>query len=85
MILVVGWYDNVTIYRNRVVESDKTYMMKCDFSDAHLIPEEKRLFEIPRGRGNDFGIGQSNFWYIQKVEAARTYEKQLVEYIDSLI
>jgi|LSQX01.1.fsa_nt_gb hypothetical protein len=82
--VVVGWYDNATVFRNRIVEPDKTYMMKCSFSDAHLIPEANRSFEVPRAQGNDFGIGQSNFWYIQKSEAARTYEDSLIEYIDSL-
>lgn len=81
--VVVGWYDNVTVYRNRIIEPDKTYVMKCSFADAHLIPEEERVFEVPRARGNEYGIGQSNFWYIQKVTAARGYEDKLVEYISS--
>lgn len=59
-------------------------MMKCSFADAHLIPDADRSFEVPRAQGNDYGIGQSNFWYIQKVAAARDYEDKLVEYIGSI-
>ncbi len=81
--IVVGWYDNATVYRNRVIEQDKIYMMKCSFEDAHLIPEEERSFEVPRARGNEYGIGQSNFWHIQKSEAARKYEEKLIQYIES--
>lgn len=82
--VVVGWYDNATVFRNRVIEPERIYMMKCSFSNAHLIPEERRSFEVPRARGNAYGIGQSNFWYIQKTEAAREYEDRLTEYIDSI-
>lgn len=82
--VVVGWYDNATVYRSRIVEPDKTYMMKCSFADEHLIPDADRTFVVPRAQGNDFGIGQSNFRYIQKVAAAKEYEEQLVEYIESI-
>jgi hypothetical protein len=81
--VVVGWYDNVTIYRNRIIEPDKTYMMKCSFADAHLIPEAERIFEVPGARGNPYGIGQSNFWYIQKNPVARDYEDRLTEYLSN--
>ena len=82
--VVVGWYDNATVYRNRVVDGDLIYMTKCLYSDAHLIPDEDRSFEIPRGQSNDFGIGQSNFWYLQTKGNTFEFEKQLTGYIDSL-
>lgn len=82
--VVIGWYDNATVYRNRVVDGDLIYMTKCLCSDAHLIPEEERSFEIPRGQSNDFGIGQSNFWYIQTKSNTYEFEQALVEYIDSI-
>ena len=83
--VVVGWYDNVTIFRNRVVDSDKVYMMKCAYDDAHLIPESERVFEVPRSLDNDFGIGRSQFWYIQKFSSARNYEEELIEYLESKV
>lgn len=82
--VVVGWYDNATVYRNRVVEGDLIYMTKCLHKDAHLIPDVDRSFEIPRGQGNDFGIGQSNFWYLQTKNNTYEFEQQLTEYIDAI-
>lgn len=82
--VVVGWYDNATVYRNRVVDGNLIYMTKCQYSDAHLIPDTDRSFEIPRGQSNDFGIGQSNFWYIQTKGNTYEFEEKLTDYIDSL-
>lgn len=82
--VIVGWYENATVYRNRVVDGGMIYMTKCLYSDAHLIPDTERSFEIPRGQGNNFGIGQSNFWYIQTKGNTFEFEEQLTEYIDSL-
>lgn len=82
--VVVGWYDNATVYRNRIIDAEKTYMIKCSFEDAHLIPENERQFEVPRAQGNEYGIGQSNFWYIQNNASAKDYETMLVDYIKSL-
>lgn len=82
--VVVGWYDNATVYRNRVVDGDLIYMMKCRYTDAHLIPDADRSFEIPRGQSNDFGIGQSNFWYLQTKGNTYEFEEKLTAYIDSL-
>ena len=82
--VVVGWYENATVYRDRVVDGDMIYMTKCLHSDAHLIPDADRSFEIPRGQGNDFGVGQSHFWYIQTKGNTFEFEEQLTEYIDSL-
>lgn len=82
--VVVGWYDNATVFRNRVVEGDLIYMTKCLHKDAHLIPDVDRSFEIPRAQGNDFGIGQSNFWYLQTKNNTYEFEQQLTEYIDSI-
>ena len=79
--VVVGWYDNATVYRNRIIEPDKIYMIKCAYEDAHLIPDSERRFEVPGARGNAYGIGQCNFWYIQKNEAAKEYEQSLIDYL----
>ena len=83
--VVVGWYDNATVFRNRVVEGDRVYMMKSSSTDAHLIPETDRRFVVPRAAGNDFGIGQNNFWYIQNYPKARKFELKLNDYLNSTI
>lgn len=83
--VVVGWYDNATVYRNRVIEDEKIYMSKCACEDAHLIPHNERTFEVPKAGGsNEFGIGQSNFWYIQRFEVANEFEKKLTNYLDEM-
>lgn len=84
-MIVIGWYDNATIYKNRVIENGRTYNIKCLNNDAHLISEEDRCFEMPSGKGNDFGIGQSQFYYIQNYKNAREYEDSLNAYIESLM
>ena len=46
---------------------------------------EERTFEIPKaGRENDFGIGQSNVWYIQNFDVAKDLESNINTYLDSL-
>lgn len=83
--VVVGWYDNATVYRNRFEYNGLHTTMTCNANDAHLIPIEERTFEIPKaGRGNDFGIGQSNVWYIQNFDVAKNLEKNINTYLDSL-
>lgn len=85
MNVVVGWYDNATVFRNRVVTPDgRMYMATCSAGDAHLIPEQNRSFEVPRAQGNPFGIGQSNFWYIHNNKNAAEFENELREYIASI-
>jgi len=79
--VIVGWYDHATVFRNRVVENGKIYMVKCECNNAHLIPHEERSFEVPKANKDQTGIGQSNFWYIQKNEEARDLEYRIEEYI----
>ena len=81
--LIVGWYDDATIYRNRIDDGEKVYMMKCLSSNAHRIPHENRTFEVPKATENQLGIGQSNYWYIQNNENAADLEQRIVAYIDS--
>ena len=82
--VVVGWYDNATVYRNRIIEDDRVYIAKCDYLDAHLISCNNRTFEVPKANKEHFGIGQSNFWYIQKNPQAKEFENQLLKYINSM-
>lgn len=82
--VIVGWYDNATVYRNRFEYSGMYTTMTCKTNDAHLIPVEDRDFEIPKaGRENEFGIGQSNVWYIQNFDVAKDLENNINTYLDS--
>ena len=81
-MLIIGWYDNATIYRERQYIDGNTYMMHCSETDAHLISTNERTFEIPTGKN---AIGQSNFFYIQSNVEQRDLEYKIVQYLDSLL
>lgn len=84
--VVVGWYDHATVYRNRFEYNGFFTTMTCQKEDAHLIPVQERTFEIPKAsKNNDYGIGQSNLWYIQMFDAARGLEQKLITYLDSIV
>ena len=60
--------------------------MTCKKEDAHLIAVQERTFEIPKAsKENEYGIGQSNLWYIQNFDAARSLEQEITTYLDSMI
>jgi 5-methylcytosine-specific restriction protein A len=68
---VIGWYKDATVYREKqrlLQPSDEqrlngveTYRVKALWSNAVLLPIEKRTLLIPRAVKG--GIGQSNVWY----------------------
>ena len=86
-LVVVGWYKNATVYRERIVDGNDITMMTCLPNDAYLIDKDNRTFKIPDGHNNSFGIGTSNFYYIQSIiqnnsEANDLYH-DLLDYIDN--
>ena len=83
--VIVGWYDNATVYRDRFEYNGIYTNMTCKANNAHLIPAEYRNFEIPKaGKETDFGIGQSNIWYIQNFDVAKDLESHINTYLDSM-
>lgn len=84
--VIVGWYDNATVYRNRFEYNGFYTTMTCAKENAHLIPVEERIFKVPKaGKETAFGIGQSNVWYIQNNSAAKDFEEKINAYLDSMI
>ncbi|MBO7597671.1 MAG: HNH endonuclease [Bacteroidales bacterium] len=75
--VLVGWYNNATIYRDcQKVPSDAkrmkgytSYNITAD--DAVLLPEKEREFPIE-------GIGQSNVWYAENNDAIKS---KVIDYI----
>lgn len=62
---VVGWYKSATVYRYEQPSSSKLrkgvgYFLETEWKDAVLVPEPKREFPIPSGKG---GIGTANICY----------------------
>ena len=60
---IVGFYRDASVLRKPELSDrpDRTQIARILAQDAELIPEEKRLFEIP-GR-QEGGFGQSSLWY----------------------
>lgn len=89
--VVVGWYDKADVYRTRqyldVHGKEHQYNIVCDFENANLIEDGRRTFEIPNAarEGNEFGMGQSNVWYIQNNAKAKDFEKELVNYLNNVV
>ena len=60
---IVGWYRNATVYKqlkcdHRAPERD--YNITAAPKDCVLVPVDRRVYSIPRGKG---GIGQSCVWF----------------------
>ena len=86
--VIVGWYDNATVYRNvsyqTLENGEKIWQtIKCKNEDAHLISEEDRTFNIPRAATDGIGLGQSNYWYADTKEA-QDFKNKVIEYIDKI-
>jgi len=91
--LVVGWYKDAKVYRERQeppVDSNRkqpngegaSYFVEADKKNCLLIPSNKRDFEILRasGRKGAGGIGRSNIWHADDSYGAQIKPKVL-EYI----
>ena len=87
--VVVGWYDNAKVYRNRQTSSEQFgYNLECNAEDAHLIDEVNRIFEYPKKNDDEtFNFGQSNVSYprILRNESTQELVERLNKYLDSLL
>ena len=85
--VIVGWYENATVYRNVKIfnkESEQRWMnVKCLIKDAHLIDSSKRTFTTPRAKQDGIGFGQSNFWYANQ-ENDYDFRIKTLDYIKSI-
>lgn len=85
--VIVGWYDNATVYRGikKLLYKDvlRWVNCKCKIEDAHLIDENDRYFKIPRAAQEGQGFGQSNFWYANK-ETDYDFRIKTLEYLDKM-
>jgi len=65
---IIGWYKKATVFREsqtqpRTFRGERlVYFVECKEQDAILLPEDERVFEIPRGLN---GMGQGNVWYAE--------------------
>ena len=91
--LVVGWYSDATVYRQRISRPESSRQVSFKANDATLVADSERCFRIPRAQDNPpgdiGGIGMSNIWYGLSNGAAQEYKEvnafrdHLLAYIDA--
>ena len=80
--VIVGWYDNATVFRGRPEYNGRVYNLRTDVCNACLLPKNERTFEIPRANNEGVGFGQSNVWYAEG-EENKVFVEKVVEFIEN--
>jgi hypothetical protein len=71
--VIIGYYYHATVLKEVFWDSrfpERGYNVTAEPQYCHLLPIDKRTFQIPRGSG---GMGQSNVWYADN-QAARFFK-----------
>jgi hypothetical protein len=78
--LIVGWYENATVYRRardggiRINNEDLYYSVEARSADARLLVPVARTFEVPSSRRKPGeGFGQKPTWYGAEATNARVW------------
>lgn len=80
--VIVGWYNNATVYRNRQYTSENhMYNIKVCSEDIILLSEQDRIEHVPRARVGGIGFGQSQIWYAQSVKA-QEFRTKILKYVE---
>lgn len=86
--IVIGWYDNATVYRRRQSSNEGLgYNITCAPMDAHLIDEQDRVFKYPKKNDDgtyNFGQQNTSYPFISNNVATIKLAKELNEYINNL-
>lgn len=82
--VIVGWYKNAIVLRNREIYNNQQYNLITDYKNAILLKEHDRTFEVPRAaqHKDNLGLGQANVWYANKPEHS-DFVNNVLKYIDS--
>jgi len=89
--VIVGWYKNATIHRERQNApvgsnrklpdgTDAGYFVEAEQQSCCLIPTTARKFSIPRAREGQEGVGQKNIWYADS-QFGNSVKTQVLSYI----
>lgn len=89
--VIIGWYENATIYRyyQRCSFSpfglDRDFFVEAKAEDCYLLPEDKRTYIIGRAseQGIGKGFGQSNFWYADSEYAKNEFIPSVLKYLQA--
>lgn len=82
--VIVGWYKNATVYRQRPYYNERFFNLQAKIEDSVLLPEEERKFEIPRSNVDGFGFGQSNIWYANSTQYDN-FINSVIDYINNYV
>lgn len=87
--VVVGWYNNAKIFRNRHSQNEMfSYNIMCANDDAHLISEGNRTFKYPKKNDDGtYNFGQQNvsYPYASGQESTIRLANELNDYLNSLL
>lgn len=78
--VIVGWYKNARVYRNRPMYNGRIFNLEARKSDCVLLDVPSREFVIPRAKKGVFGIGQSNVRFADFENHSEFMEK-VISYI----
>lgn len=89
--VIVGWYENATLYRDyqdsvftEATGLERIYFSKAKSEDCYLLAENLRTFEIGRAsvEGAGRGFGQQNYWYAESDYARNELIPDVREFIN---
>lgn len=80
--VIVGWYKNATVYRDRPEYKGRFFNLKAKITDSVLLEEKDRLFEIPRANDKGYGFGRANIWYANTFNCESFVDK-VIDYINA--
>lgn len=90
--VIVGWYENATVYRhyqNSITTPaygiDCAYFASAKAEDCYLLPEYSRKFTIGRASkdGAGKGFGQQNYWYAESSYARDELIPMVIDFINA--
>ena len=81
--VIVGWYKNATVSRMAKEHDGVKYNITANSGNAVIIPENERIFEVPRGNSVEgFGFGINQLWYAKEDnERVRNLVSNVFDYI----
>ena len=88
--VVVGYYDDATVYRNRNHYEKRgeelQYNIETKKGNARLISDNIREYlKAPLARTSGVGFGQSNLWYAGTTELGREIANDLINKISQVL
>lgn len=81
--LIVGWYKNAIVYRNRQVFGTRQFNIIAKAEDCTLLNEDNRTYVIPRASIDGVGFGQSNLWYANNSIEENKIALEVLDYINN--